>query len=160
MATDAAEVLPYLCRLTKTWSGLGAKPLRDGVNNTAIGLVRNDAFDLRNVQFAATQDFLGRGVHGRDGVLESLLAVHAQVMHPRGDGLMGRRTGWNRRPGMQSRPARLPSEPMQAVNNPCACGRLRKMAAPAPSPNSTQVLRSFQLMMEESFSAPMTSTVS
>jgi hypothetical protein len=39
-------------------------------------------------------------------------------------------------------------------------GRLRNTAAPAPSPNSTQVLRSFQLTMVESLSAPMTSTVS
>ena len=38
--------------------------------------------------------------------------------------------------------------------------RLRSTAAPAPSPKSTQVLRSCQSTMEESFSAPMTSTVS
>ena len=47
-----------------------------------------------------------------------------------------------------------------AVSRPWAFGRFCRMAAPAPSPNSTQVLRSVQSTMDESFSAPMTSTVS
>src|ERR1035438_8391984 len=51
---------------------------------------------------------------------------------------------------------------MQVVRMPCPASspRLRKITAPAPSPNSTQVLRSSQSMIVESFSAPMTSTVS
>ena len=48
---------------------------------------------------------------------------------------------------------------MQAVSKPWESGRFWRIAAPAPSPNSTQVLRSVQFTMEESFSAPMTSTV-
>ena len=63
-------------------------------------------------------------------------------------------------PGMDNRSALFPSAPMQAVNKPWAFGRLCKMAAPEPSPNRTQVLRSVQSTMEESFSAPITSTVS
>ena len=61
---------------------------------------------------------------------------------------------------MQIKSPLLPSDPMQVVSRPWELGRLRKMAAPAPSPKRTQVLRSFQLTMEESFSAPMTRTVS
>ena len=63
-------------------------------------------------------------------------------------------------PGMNSRSALPPSAPITAVSSPCEPGRLRRMAAPAPSPKSTHVLRSFQSTMEESFSAPITSTVS
>ena len=47
---------------------------------------------------------------------------------------------------------------MQAVSKPCESGRCCKIAAPAPSPKSTHVVRSFQSMMDESFSAPITST--
>src|SRR5262245_8504786 len=62
-----------------------AEAFADGVNNTAVGLVRNDAFDAGDIDFAAAQRFLGSGLHCLDGVLESLLALHAKVMKARGD---------------------------------------------------------------------------
>ena len=64
--------------------------------------------------------------------------------------------------GLRSLAQRLAAHaaPITAVSKPCDPGRLCRMAAPAPSPNNTQVLRSVQSTIEDSFSAPMTRTVS
>ena len=65
--------------------GPGPQSFPHGVNDAAVGLVRDDAFDLGDVQFAAAQYFLGRAVHGVDGALECFLAVfHVQEMHSGG----------------------------------------------------------------------------
>ena len=69
-------------QVDKDLLGPGAQPFCDGVDNAAVGLMRDDALDLGDIQFAAAQDFLGRGTHGVDGALESFLAVlHVQEMH-------------------------------------------------------------------------------
>ena len=58
MATEAAEVLPYFSQVHKKLFRLGAQPLGHGVNDTAIGLVRNDAFDFGDIQFATRKTSL------------------------------------------------------------------------------------------------------
>ena len=63
-------------------------------------------------------------------------------------------------PGSSSKLAFEPSDPRHVVRRPRAPGLCFKMAAPAPSPKSTQVLRSVQSTTELIFSAPMMSTVS
>ena len=70
MATEAAEVLPYLSRLMKSCSGVRAEAFADGVDDPPVGLVRDDALDLRDVEFAAAQRFLRGGVHGLTAFLK------------------------------------------------------------------------------------------
>ena len=142
MATDAAEVLPYLWRLTNNLFRRGAEPLADRVNDAAVGLVRDDALDLGDVNFAAAQDLVGRAAHRLDGVFEGFLAVHAQEMQA-GPATVCAEAGQRLPPpGMESKSALLPSAPITVVSRPWEFGRFCRIAAPAPSPNSTQVLRS------------------
>ena len=59
-------------------------------------------------------------------------------------------------PGMLSRWVRFPSVPISVARmDPSSGSARRSTAAPAPSPKSTQVVRSSQLVTVESFSAPM-----
>ena len=61
-------------------------------------------------------------------------------------------------PGIDSSPVRVPSVPISvATMDPSPGSDRRRTAAPAPSPNSTQVERSSQLVTVDSFSAPMMS---
>ena len=92
MATDAADVLPYWFRFTNNLLRRRAEAFADGVNDAAVGLVRNDAFDFGNIQFAAAQRLLRRRAHRLHGVLESFLAFHAQEMQPPGHRFRGGRT--------------------------------------------------------------------
>src|SRR5688572_21744970 len=73
-------------------AGLGAEALAHGVDDALVGLVRDDALDLGNIQFAAAQGFEAGGLHGGDGVLEGLFAVHAEVMEFGFDGIDRGRT--------------------------------------------------------------------
>src|SRR5205807_9244164 len=50
-------------------------------------------------------------------------------------------------PGMNKISVYWPSLPMWVLMTPCVLPRWRKMAAPAPSPKRTQVLRSVQLVI-------------
>ena len=61
--------------------------------------------------------------------------------------------------GSSRREALPPSDPRQVVRSPLEWGRCWRMAAPAPSPNRTQVLRSVQSTTDDIFSAPMMRTV-
>lgn len=59
-------------------------------------------------------------------------------------------------PGISNKCVRLPSVPISvATIEPSPGSAQRRTAAPAPSPKSTQVERSSQLVTVESFSAPM-----
>ena len=65
-------------------------------------------------------------------------------------------------PGIWSRSCREPSEPISVARtepSPSSPVEAWSTAAPAPSPNRTQVLRSSQLTTVESFSAAMMSAV-
>ena len=55
--------------------------------------------------------------------------------------------------------AARPSAPSTEPSTPGSCER-RSTTAPAPSPNSTHVVRSWKFITRESTSAPITSTVS
>ena len=67
--------------------------------------------------------------------------------------------GWRQPPpGMARMFALPPSLPSRVASTPRESARCCNTAAPAPSPKSTQVLRSFQSMIEDNFSAPMIST--
>ena len=66
--------------------GPRAEAFPHGVNDAAVGLMRDDAFDFGDVKLAPPHGFRGGREHGLDGVLEGFLAFHAQVMHARGDG--------------------------------------------------------------------------
>jgi hypothetical protein len=57
-----------------------AEAVTDGFNDALVGLVRDDALDLGDVEFALAKAFLRGGVHRIDGVLESLAAFHAEEM--------------------------------------------------------------------------------
>src|SRR5262249_40511457 len=69
--------------------GLDPQPFADGVNDAAIGLVRDDAFDLGDVDLAAAHGFSAGGAHGVDGTLEGFFAVHAKKMEPALDRVHG-----------------------------------------------------------------------
>ena len=92
--------------------------------------------------------------HHADGVTEDLAALHAQA-----------RRWSSSSPGRRRRRAcrgGAPSERRCEVRTPRSCGVpspccASSTIAPAPSPNSTQVVRSFQSRMREKVSAPMTS---
>ena len=73
--------------IDKELLGFGAKAFADGVDDAAIGLVWDNAYDAGNINFAAAHGFPGGGEHGLDGILEGFLAFHAQKMCARGDGL-------------------------------------------------------------------------
>src|SRR5512134_167247 len=115
--------------------------------------MRNHQLDLGDVDFASAQCFLASSVHGVDGVLEGFLAIHAQEVQSGFDGIHRGRT--TAPPAGHAQKLRL-----HAVSSPWASCRCCKIAAPAPSPKRTHVLRSFQSTIVESFSAPITSTVS
>ena len=57
--------------------GLDAKALADRIDDPAVGLVRDDAFDLRDVDFTAAEGFLARRKHRSNGAFEGFFAVHS-----------------------------------------------------------------------------------
>ena len=97
---------------------------------------------LRRATFSSTDD----------GQLEHRLAVHVQerAAGDRAAVHVARRAEDVRR-GCRRRAARWPARPVRSD----AC----RMTAPAPSPNSTQVVRSLKSRMREKVSAPITSAV-
>src|SRR5262245_25581968 len=68
-----------------------AETFADSVDNPSVCLMGNDAFDFCDINFAPAQGFRRGGVHRLNGVLESFLAFHSQVMQARGYRLGG---GW------------------------------------------------------------------
>ena len=63
IATDAAEVLPYLCEIDEQLFRRGFEAFADGVNDAPVGLVRDDAFDFRDVNVAAAHRLVRGGNH-------------------------------------------------------------------------------------------------
>src|ERR1044071_1267551 len=159
MATDAAEVLPYLWRLTKIWSALAPRrsPTASMIRWLAwcgmMHLIREiSSSQRRNDSLAAVYIALTAFLK------VSLPSIRKWCRRAATEPAVA---GTRHPPaGIDHRSALFPSAPMHAVRHPCEFGGLCKIAAPDPSPNSTQVLRSVQSTMDESFSAPMTSTVS
>jgi hypothetical protein len=137
----------------------GAEPFAHRVNDPAVGLMRNDAFDFREMSSSQRRNASCAAWHI---ACTAFLKVSLPSMRKNAAAATESTEAGQRLPppGMNSRFAFSPSAPITVVSSPCEFGRFCKTAAPAPSPNSTQVLRSFQLVMDESFSAPMTSTVS
>ena len=61
--------------------GTRVEPFGHGVDDAAIRLMRDNAFDAGNVDFAAAHSFFRRGLHCLHGILEGLFSFHSQVMH-------------------------------------------------------------------------------
>ena len=67
MATEAAEVLPCYQEFTKICS-VSRWPVLD-FDDSAVRLMRDDALDFSDVNFATTQNFRRRRLHGLYGIL-------------------------------------------------------------------------------------------
>ena len=93
----------------KNLAGLRAEAVTDGVDDALVGLVRDDALDLGDVDFATAHHLVGRAAHGVDGVLESFFSLHpqeVQAVRHRRDGRGG--NGCRRRASRGDRPCRRP----------------------------------------------------
>ena len=132
-----------------------AELLGGGVDDALVRLVRHEPVDVLRAScaVAAKASSIDVGDHD-DGVAEDLAALHPQDAG-----------GLSSSPGRRRHRAcrgSAPSERRCVVSMPrsAACPRPRcasSTTAPAPSPNSTQVARSFQSRMREKVSAPITS---
>ena len=132
-----------------------AQTLRQRFDNPQIGLMRNDTGEVVNRQTA----LLGAPCWPAESIevtaclnvsrpfmctvftRSSIFALVTGRAHPP--------------PGICKMSPKLPSLPIKVVITPCEPARHRRIAAPAPSPKRTQVLRSFQLTIELSLSAPI-----
>jgi hypothetical protein len=137
---------------------LNTQAFTDCVDDALVGLVRNDTLDARDVNLASSQCFLSRRIHRIDGVLKSLLAIHAQEVKPIRNGL-GRSRAARASAGHAKKFGPMAVSTHARGEQAVGIGTVLQMAAPAPSPNNTHVLRSFQSTMVDNFSAPITSTV-
>jgi hypothetical protein len=101
-----------------------------------------------------------RGIeHRRDGIPECLLAVHLQVMQA-GLNRIGRGRDATASAGHAEQHGFIAVGPHARSEQSVRFRPVLKNGRAGASPKSTQVLRSFQLMMDESRSAPITRTVS
>ena len=157
IATAAAEVLPYLSRLTKTRS-LGTarrSAMASMIRRFAwCGMTQAMSSGLRS---ARSMTFSAASFMRLTACLKTSLPIIVRVKR------------WSLTfslvigqalppPGMLSRWVRFPSVPISVARiEPSSGSARRSTAAPAPSPKSTQVVRSSQLVTDESFSAPMIS---
>ena len=130
-----------------------AELVRRAVDDALVCLVRHEPVDIRGRCAGRREGVLDHvGDHG-DRVLENLAALHAQMA----DGL-GRR-----RPAVDIELALVAAVRAQMGWSGCrgreaapGCSCASSTTAPAPSPNSTQVVRSLQSRMREKVSAPIT----
>ena len=67
--------------------GFGSQTLSHSIDDPEIGLVRNNALDTADIEFAPLQGFLGGDLHGLDGIFEGLFAFHPQIVQSRGHGV-------------------------------------------------------------------------
>ena len=154
---EAAEVLA--CRSTVTTICSGGRPsLRPiAVDDALVGLVRHQPVDVarRSARWrpSASSTDLGQLTHR---LAEHLAAFHAQMA-----GGARSRTGRHRHRGCRNG-GRRNADGSTGCRGRAACPAAAppcSTTAPAPSPNSTQVPRSFQSRMREKVSAPITSAV-
>ena len=153
---EAADVLACLSTVTTTRSG-GRPSLRPvpSMMRLLAWCGTSQSMSLA-VEAGLAQHLAHDGRHVDHGVLEDFLALHAQEAGGAGRG----------RPAIDIEDVVLAAVGMQRIGEDAAIGRgaLRPpralcTMAPAPSPNSTQVPRSFQSRMREKVSAPITSAV-
>ena len=151
---EAAEVLACLSTVTTTRSG-GRPSLRPVPSMMRLLAWRHQPVDVLGLQPGLLQDLAHHCRHVDHGVLENLLALHAQEA-----GRLGRG-----RAAIDVEDVVLAAVGMQRIGEDAAIGRgalaflgLEHDDGAAPSPN-TQVPRSFQSRMREKVSAPITSAV-
>jgi len=82
--------ISVLVKVYKKLFWLCAEALDDGVDDPPVRLMRYDAFDASDIDFTSAQSLGRSGVHRLNGILESFLAFHPQIVQTRRNGL-GRR---------------------------------------------------------------------
>ena len=150
---DAAEVLPCSVDRDDQLLERQLQLLRRALHDADVGLVRNQPVDV-GLGPAGLRERRARATlfEHADGELEHRLAVHLAAAGRRAPCRPRRgpaRTGCRR--ACRRHAARWPGCPASSLAS--------STTAPAPSPNSTQVVRSFKSRMRENTSAPTTSAL-
>src|SRR6267378_6478749 len=70
-------------KIDKKLFRLCAETLADSIDDPPIRLMRDDAFNARNVDFTSAQSLGRSGVHCLNSILEGFLAFHAQIVQTR-----------------------------------------------------------------------------
>ena len=127
----------------------------DAVDDALVGLVRHEPVDVHGRQAGLARAPRHHGRDVDDRVPEDLVALHPQQAGGAGRG----RAAIDIEEVVQAAVGVQRGRQHAAVGDvPSPCSAL-STTAPAPSPNSTQVPRSFQSRMREKVSAPITSAV-
>src|SRR5579875_3585973 len=131
-----------------------AELARHTVDNPAVGLVRHQPVKIGGAQPVRAQRFVHRLAQALHRLSVDFASLHAQEA-----AVPGRRGSAVNIEGVVI--AAVGCKWVDSTPRPCGPGSLtaRRASAPAPSPNSTQVLRSSQSRMREKVSAPMTIAV-
>ena len=145
---DAADVLPCSSTVTISLSSGSFSFLRRALHDADVGLVRDQPVDVGLAAAGLREHRARDALEHADGELEHRLAVHLQqriAEHLAAGDRARARTGCRR--GGRRRAARWPGCPASSLAS--------STTAPAPSPNSTQVVRSLKSRMRENTSAPI-----
>src|SRR6185369_11401855 len=67
-----------LVQIHKHLLGFNPQPFTNGIDDATIGLVRDDALNLGDIDLATTQCLSRRRMHGGNGILEGFFAIHSK----------------------------------------------------------------------------------